>query len=234
MQEFIDFCRGPLFRLTFLVMIFGLIRILILDIWGAVEAYRNAGDKNLAWKSAFIKTIQWLFPVKHVVARRPVYSLISILFHIGLIVVPIFLLAHVQLWKTSVGIAWWTLPYDWANYLTLLTIACSVALLLGRALSKTSRTLSRKQDYLWPILLLLPFATGYICANVTVSPSMYQLVMLTHMLSAEVIFIFLPFTKIAHCVVMPLSQFVMTLAWKFPARIDKKIAATLKKEGQSV
>jgi hypothetical protein len=58
--------------------------------------------------------------------------------------------------------------------------------------------------------------------------------MLLHVLSAELIFVLLPFTKIAHCVIMPLSQFVITLAWKFPANTDEDVVVTLNKKGEPV
>jgi len=233
-QEILDFARGPLFRLTLALMILGLARVLILDIWGAISAYRRAGDKKLVWGDAVIKTIQWLFPVKRVFTRRPIYSLFSILFHVGLILVPIFFLGHVQLWKNSIGLSWWNLPEFWADLLTLTTIAFGLALILGRLGSSSARYLSRKQDYIWIPLLIIPFITGYACANMLLSPSWYRILMLSHVLSAEVIFIFIPFTKIAHCVLMPLSQFILALAWKFPARVDDKICTTLKKKGAPV
>ncbi|MEZ5359736.1 MAG: hypothetical protein R3F48_13035 [Candidatus Zixiibacteriota bacterium] len=233
MQELIEFCRGPLFRFTFFIMVFGLLRILFLDVWGAFDAYRRAGDKQLAWGAALSQTLQWLFPVKHAFTHRPLYGLFSILFHIGLIIVPIFLLAHIQLWNDSIGLSWWSIPHNWADYLTILTIVCGVLLLIGRISSATSRYLSRKQDFLWPALLILPFISGYMCASMTLSASMYQIMMLVHLLSAELIFVLMPFTKIAHCVVMPISQFIIVLAWKFPAHVNEPIARTLRKEKEA-
>jgi len=223
-----------LFRLTFIILVLGLIRILALDIWGAVLAYRRAGDKNLAWGTAIKNTLQWIFPTKRIFTRRPIYSLFSILFHVGLILVPIFLLAHVQLWKSGTGLSWWTLPHIWADILTLTTIGFAIALLLGRTFDKGARFLSRKQDYVWPVLLIIPFVTGYLCSNVELGPGTYQVLMLIHILAAELIFVLIPFTKIAHCVLMPLSQFVLALAWKFPARVDEKICTTLNKKGAPV
>ena len=234
MQELLDFSRGTLFRLSFIIMILGLARILFLDIYNAVGAYRRAGDKKLAWGDAVRKTLRWIFPVKSAFTRRPIYSVVSILFHIGLILVPVFLLAHIQLWKDGIGLSWWSLPKNWADTLTLATIAGALALFLGRAGSKGARMLSRKQDYLWPPLLMVPFITGYLCANVALGPGAYQFVMLVHILSGELIFILLPFTKIAHCVLIPLSQFIIALAWKFPARVDDKICTSLNKKGAPV
>jgi len=147
---------------------------------------------------------------------------------------PLFLYAHVELWRASTGIGWWTLSRQIADLLTIATIVFAVLLWVGRLSSHTSRFISRKQDFLWPILLIIPFVSGYVCANGGASPVVYQLAMLVHILSAELIFILLPFTKIAHCVLMPLSQLISGIAWKFPAETDDAVCTTLNKKGAPV
>ncbi len=234
MDALLEFARGPMFRLAIAIMVFGMARILILDIWSAYEAYRRAGDKRMPWKLIISRTIEWLFPVKRVLHNRPVYSIFSIIFHIGLLIVPLFLYAHVTLWQNVLYIPWPTLPYDWALGLTLTTIIAAIALLMGRFISKTSSFLSRKQDYLWPMILLIPFATGFICAHLSVSPESYKVFILMHIATANLILIIMPFTKIAHCVLMPLSQVICTLAWKFPPDTDDDICTTLNKKGARV
>jgi nitrate reductase gamma subunit len=234
LDALLEFARGPLFRLTFALMVLGLLRVLVLDLVGMVEAHRKAGDKTMPWKLVISRTVEWLFPVRRVLHHRPIYSLVSILFHIGLIVTPVFLFAHVRLWKSGLGISWWTLPHGWAEVLTVLTVIAGLGLYLGRVGSRNARMISRKQDYLWPLLLIIPFVTGYICAHLGIAPKAYQLFMVMHILSGELIFVLLPFTKIAHCILMPLSQAIITLAWKFPARVDEDVCETLDKKGAPV
>ncbi len=234
MEALTEFARGPLFRLTFAVMVLGLLRIVILDIVGMIEAYRKAGDKSIPWGLTISRTLEWLFPVKRGLHNRPFYSLFAMLFHVGLILTPIFLFAHVSLWKAGIGLGWWTLSPTVANWLTIGTIVFGAAIFIGRIGSGPARAISRKQDYLWPLLLLVPFVTGYVCANLAVAPSAYRAFMLVHMLSGELIFVLLPFTKIAHCVLMPFSQMVSTLAWKFPAAVDDDVTETLGKKGAPV
>jgi len=231
MELWLDAAKGPLFRLCFAIMILGLIRIFLLDIWGAYKAYRKAGDKTMPWKLIISRSIEWLFPVKRFGHNRPFYSVISILFHVGLLLVPLFLFAHVQLWRESLGFGWITLPYQWAFWLTLSTIFFAVALFFGRLLNKSSSFISRKQDYLWPLILLIPFVTGFVCAHLSINP---QTFMLIHVLSGDIIFVLIPFTKIAHCVLMPLSQVVCTIAWKFPPETDEAVCSTLNKKGAPV
>ena len=51
--------------------------------------------------------------------------------------------------------------------------------------------------------------------------------MFLHVYSADVIMLMVPFTKLAHCVLAPLSQAVSAVAWKFPPGAGDRVAATL-------
>ncbi|MCB2198855.1 hypothetical protein KQI63_05575 [bacterium] len=231
MDSWLEFASGPLFRLSFTLMLLGLARVLFLSLAGISIALRRSGDRVVPWGDAFRKTVNWLFPVNRVWRTRPIYSTISVLFHVGLILVPLFYSAHILLFRESVGFAWpLVLPQAWAHNLTLLTLIGAGLLFLGRAFDKRARALSRRGDYLWPILLAVPFLTGYLCANVTLSAQGYQVSMLVHLLSANIVMLLIPFTKIAHCVLMPLSQYVSAVAWKFPKGTGDRVAATLGKK----
>ncbi len=234
MDTLLDLSRGPLFRFSFGIMVLGLSRILILEIWGMVEAYRKAGDKKMPWALTVSRTLEWLFPVKRVMNHRPIYSIISILFHVGLLIVPVFLFDHVRLWEKGIGVSWVSLPRQWADILTVTTILFGFSLFLGRVGSGRARAISRRQDYLWPLILILPFLSGFICSSLSITPHTYKIFMIIHVLSGELIFLLLPFTKIAHCILMPLSQLVMAIAWKFPASVDDEVCATLGKKGARV
>jgi nitrate reductase gamma subunit len=227
LQAWLDFGRGPLFRLAFALMLLGLLRILVLTAVAAVEALRCNPDRIVDWADTGRQTLAWLLPVNRLWRKRPVYSVISFIFHVGLLSVPPFLAAHVLLWRRSVGFAWPALPQVVADWLTLVVIATGLGLFLGRALHPAARALSRTQDYFWLLLLVVPFLTGYLCSNVTLSPTAYQTLMLLHVYAANLIMAMIPFTKIAHCALAPLSQLVTSIAWKFPAGAGDRVAATL-------
>ncbi len=227
MQPWIHFGRGPLFRIAFSLMLLGLFRTFILTIIGVVEAYRRNPDKIVNWREVRRQTIAWLFPINRLWRARPIYSTLSLLFHVGLLLVPLFLAAHVLLWKRSIGVAWPALPQVVCNDLTLLLVVTGLGLFIGRVANADSRKLSRWQDIIWPPLLMVPFITGYICSNLPVGPKGYQAAMLLHVYAADLILVMIPFTKIAHCVLAPLSQIVTAVAWKFPAGAGDRVAATL-------
>lgn len=234
MQSLMDFFSGPFFRLSLAIMALGIMRIVFLTIYGAVRANLRAGDRTLRWKYIFRYTIYWLFPVNKLFKYRPLYSIFSIIFHIGLILVPIFLLSHIQLWEKNLGIKWIALSKYWADLLTLTTIGTGLFLVVVRISTMSSRFLSRKQDYVWPVLLIIPFITGYLGTNGGLSPTAYQIFMLLHFISADIIFIIIPFTKVAHCILIPFSQLVSAQGWRFPANYGYEVAKTLGREELSI
>lgn len=227
MTGWIDFARGPLFRLCFALMVLGLLRILLMTLLSLGEAFQRSPDKIISWKEVRYQALAWLFPVARLWKQRPVYSSIAFLFHVGLIVTPIFLASHILLWRHSVGLGWPALPQKPANWLTLLVIATGIGIFLGRVLYPAARKLSGLQDFLWPLLLVIPFVTGYIASNAAVGPRTYQQFMLVHIGAGDLIMLLIPFTKLAHCVLAPLSQWVTAIAWKFPAGAGDRVAETL-------
>jgi nitrate reductase gamma subunit len=235
MDELLNFARGPLFRFAFAVMILGLLRVLILSIMNGLEAKTKAKDKQIP--GAYVKkmTFGFILPIRSF-RTKPAYSFVSILFHIGLLLTPLFLFDHALLFDRSTGISWMglTLSKNIADILTLLTIAMGIVLVIMRTSNKASRFISRKQDFLWPLVLLIPFITGFVCANAAISPSAYKFFILIHVMAGNIIFILMPFTKIAHCILLPISQWITARSWKFypegPANVEK----ILGKEGQKL
>ncbi len=231
METWIEFGRGPLFVLSFSLLLLGLARILVLTGIGVAGAYGRSWDRIINWKEVRLQTTTWLFPWRSLLRKRPVYSALSVVFHVGLILVPLFAAAHVLLWRRSIGFAWGAIPQRLADVLTLATLAAGIGLLLGRAIPAMSRKLSGLQEYFWPALLLVPFATGFVCSHAHISARTYQQFMLLHVYSADLILVLLPFTRIAHCVLAPISQLVTAVAWKFPVGAGDRVVETLGYQG---
>ncbi|HVN05350.1 MAG TPA: hypothetical protein VMT86_13075 [Bryobacteraceae bacterium] len=227
MESWIEFGRGSLFRFAFVLMILGLGRLVVLTVAGLWEVWRDMPDRRLPWADIRRNTAGWLFPVGRLWRRRPVYSTVSFAFHVGLLVVPLTLAAHLLLWKRTVGAAWPAIPQPLANWLTVLAIATGAALFVMRAAHAPTRALSRAQDMLWPLLLIVPFSTGFLCSNAVLSPPAYRTLMLLHIYAGDLILLLIPFTKIAHCVLAPFSQLVGAMSWKLAPGAGDRVAATL-------
>ncbi len=230
MEQWLEWARGPIFRFAFVLMVLGLLRHLGMGIAEIVYAIRRAGDKSIPYKVVFRTTWDWLFPFKKLTGSRPAYSIVSVAFHVGLILTPVFLLPHIQLWRRGLGIGWPSLPHAFADVLTLVTIASAVGLLIGRLGNEQSRRISRAQDILLPVLLVVPFVTGFLAMHPAWFSVNYNWTMLIHVMSANVIFVLIPFTKLGHIALVPTTQLVSEVGWRFPAESGDDVAIALKKE----
>ena len=233
MESFLEFAKGPLFRITFLIMVLGLFRHLILVVFGMIMAVRKAADPvppfSTPLKKLTIQTIDWLLPLKHLKSRK-LYSITSIIFHIGLILVPIFLFAHIQIWQRGIGLSWPSIDKKLLDILTLITIAAGVGLFIGRVGNRESRFISRPQDYLLTWILIIPFISGFLAMYPQLLPFSYNLMMIIHVLSSELVFVLMPFSKISHCILFPLVRYASNYAWRFVPGGGEKVARSLGKE----
>ncbi len=235
MEALLNFAQGPLFRFSFAIMILGLIRLFTLTIINGLESKSKAKDKPIPVNYVKKMTLGYIFPIR-AFRKKPLYAAVSIIFHIGLLITPIFLIDHNLLFQNSIGVSLLgiSISKGFADILTLITIISALILFIMRSSNEASRFLSRKQDYIWLILLIIPFSTGFVCAQIEVGPSVYSFCMLIHILSGCAIFILIPFTKIAHCVLLPLGQWITARAWKFPAEAGEEVERTLSKQGEKL
>ena len=225
MDWWIDFAKGPLFALTFLIMILGLSRHFILQVYYLFLA-KGARLKNVPWKSMFKDMATWIFPVNHLIKGTVIFSIVSFLFHVGAIIVSVLLIDHIVLWEDLIGLSLPAIGRGIADYLTLFTIFCILVLLVYRIVVGRIRAMSTKRDYIILILVLLPFLFGYLAGHPGVNPFSWQMAFLLHLLSAELLFVVIPFTKLSHIVLYFFDR-LSPLHWQLKPGAGDKVAAAL-------
>lgn len=233
MDAWIDLARGPFFRLSLLICVLGLAFRVGNAALQIALAWRRAGDRDLPIGSVIRAASQWLFPHR-LIATRPLYSLASFLFHVGIVLLPIFLAGHIALLR---GIAppWWpTLPPTLADILTVVAVLAVGALLLGRAASRAARALTTAQDVAVLGLLLVVLVCGFLAANPQFSPLDARTVLFLHIASGDLALLLTPFTKLVHCALVPLSHLLGEVGWHFPAESGRHVAIALDKENEPV
>ena len=203
-----SFAEGPLLWIAFLVFIIGtLIRM--------AQLLFVARTKDKPFYTYFsIKYIlatlaRWLLPLNVDVKKNPVFIICVYLFHLCLIVVPIWLAAHISLWEESrFGWSWSSIPDKWADWMTLLLLAIAVFFILRRALSPDLRIITTFADYLMIVVTVLPFATGYVLTHGTLDSIkiLGDNMRLLHVLSGELMLILIPFTRLSHSVLFFFSR----------------------------
>ena len=80
------------------------------------------------------------------------------------------------------------------------------------------------------MLIGTAFLSGFTALHPQYIPFSYTFLMLVHVLSAEVMFVLIPYTKIVHCVLFPFTRVASVIFWKFPSGAGDKIAKALRGE----
>lgn len=233
MDELLAWARGPCFIFAFIFMVLGLIRHLGLTCWEMIRVMRQAGDKTLPYSQVFSATLKWAFPID-MIKDRLVFSLTSVLFHIAILIVPIFLAGHIALWARGLGISWPAIPNSAADVLTIIAVVTAVALVVQRAAARATRSLSRFQDYVIPLVISVPFVTGFLAMHPSVNPFSFEAMLFVHIMSANLIFVLIPITKLSHMALLPSVQLVSEVGWHWSVDSGSKVAATLRKEEEPI
>jgi nitrate reductase gamma subunit len=232
-EGWIAFARGPMFRAALAFMLLGLARHAVLTIWEMRRAYRRAGDKTIPYRKVFLATLMWLLPAGKLRQRLP-YSLTTLVFHVAVIVVPLFLAGHIALWAAGTGVSWPAIANGLADILTIAAVVAALLLVVERAAAADSRVLSRFQDYAIPLLIAVPFASGFVVRHPAWNPFSLDAALLVHVLSANLLLILIPLTKLSHMVLLPTTQMVSELAWHFPPDAGRKVGIVLDKAEQPI
>lgn len=197
-----SFVRGPLMWITSLVFAAGMIyRIVTLVSLSRKKDQVIYNHMNLGWAGASIG--HWILPFNHTVRQYPGYSLVAYLFHMILLFVPVFLLAHNVLFYESWNISLWTLPEQFADILTLIILGAIVFMALRRLLVDHVRIVTTASDYLLLVVVALPFVSGFIAYHQLFQ---YKWMMILHILSGQLMLVLIPFTKLSHALLFFFSR----------------------------
>ncbi|HSK10208.1 MAG TPA: hypothetical protein VK911_11590 [Vicinamibacterales bacterium] len=235
LDALLDLATGPLLRLSLIVMTVGLARVLLLQVVELALARSRAGDPVVPWRLVARRGLAWVLPWRALQrAERVPYNLASLVFHAGVILVPLFFAGHTAIWGARLGIRLPSLPAPVADGLSLVTVAALAWLLGSRAAMRASRRLSHAQDWWLPVLFLAVFLSGLGAAHPAWSPIDARALYLGHVLAAEVLLVLVPFSKLQHLVLFWTGQASTELGWRFPPGAGERVRLSLGKQGQGV
>ncbi|MGC2458067.1 MAG: hypothetical protein WA435_08725 [Gallionellaceae bacterium] len=128
--------------------------------------------------------------------RSAISYVAGYVFHIGLFVIVFLFAQHIKLIQGLTGLSWPGLPAQFIDATAVVTLATMLLVLVERINQPVKRFLSTFEDYAAWALTFLPVLTGYLAARHLLLP--YTLMLALHILSVELLLIFLPFTKLMH------------------------------------
>jgi len=203
MHQIYGFVVGPLAWIAFAVFVLG-------SIWKIYSMYRSAKTRDgqvLAYwnfKYALRSIVHWYVPFWSVNSRRhPFVTIVTFTFHICVIAVPIFLLAHVILWDYYHGIHFWSFSERVADVMTVLVILSCLFFAGRRIFLREVRYVTSAMDWVVLIIVFLPFMTGFLAYH-QIGP--YQVMIILHILFGEIMLAAIPFTRLSHILLAPLAR----------------------------
>jgi nitrate reductase gamma subunit len=197
MYALYTFLTGPALWITFFIFIGGLI-VRVAYLYGLSKERDRVLYNHVDWKWAFRSIWHWLIPWGSASMRnQPVFTLAFYLFHVCLLAVPLFLLAHNTLWDEAFGISLWSMPDKLADWLTVVFMLTLAFLFLRRLLRPEVRILTTAWDYTLLCLTFLPFLTGFLAYH---QWGPYQILLVLHIFFAEILLIVIPFSKLGHVI----------------------------------
>lgn len=201
------FITGPLLWLSFGIFFIGVIVRTVLYIKGLdwqMDRVTYRVNVSYGIKGALRSIFSWLFPFGTRSWRaKPGMTVLFFVFHIGLIITPIFLQAHNIILKERWGIRLWTIPEAVADMMTIAVIVAVIFLILRRIAFSEVRILTTAYDYLILAIAVAPFVTGFFASH---QVSGYSFWVLAHIICGEIMLIAIPFTKLSHVILFFLSR----------------------------
>jgi nitrate reductase gamma subunit len=186
--------RGPLVWIAFVVFFGGSLYKLI-SIFALAKKEKSV-IPTMSVKFGLRSVVHWLIPfASRNMRMRWVVTIASFAFHYCLLITPLFVMGHAVLWQESWGISWWSLSAGAADAMTIVVIVAFTILFLRRVASPEVRNVTRARDYFLMIIVILPFATGFVAHRQWLP---HEATLIIHIISGSLWLIAIPFTWLAH------------------------------------
>ncbi|MGA7563183.1 MAG: hypothetical protein WBW55_08275 [Desulfobaccales bacterium] len=207
MPQLYELITGPLLWLSFGIFFVGLTFRVVRYFQGLdwqLDRVAYRAHPGLGLKGALRSIVHWLVPFWSEGWRaKPLYTLIFFIFHVGLVLTPLFLLGHAVMFKERWGVNLPTLSMGLADVLTIAVMITAVCIAIRRLGLPEVRIVTTCYDFLLLLLSVAPFVTGFLAVH---QATHYQLWLYSHILSGELLLIAIPSTKLFHVVGFFLSR----------------------------
>jgi nitrate reductase gamma subunit len=194
-MQLLTWARGTGFDLAVSIFILGVV-------WRLIEIYSLGRKKDLAaprqaagasgWHTMYRRSV----PPEGMTKKSPATYIGGYVFHIGLAIVVFLFAPHIKLIQGLTGLHWPGLPSQFVDLVAVVTIAAMVVVLVDRINRPVKRYLSTFEDWFTWTLTFLPVLTGWLAVRHLLLP--YTTMLAIHILSVELLLVFLPFTKLFH------------------------------------
>jgi nitrate reductase gamma subunit len=141
-----------------------------------------------------------------VFGRHPAMMIVTLIFHLTLVITPFFVLGHNILMDLSLDFSLPSLPERVTDLLAVVVLACCLFFMARRLLDPAVRAITTTSDYLMLAITAVPFLTGFLAYH---HVGNYETMVLVHMAAGEVMIMVIPFTRFVHMIYFFINRFVL-------------------------
>ena len=200
-----EFISGPLMWVSFIIFLGG--SLLNLGFFLRLARKDRVVFPHMGFKYFPLSLWTWVLNFFRTnFMKRPNVTIATVIFHICLLVSPIFFYSHVVLWYQTWNTSWWALPDKVADGMTAFVIIICFFFLLRRLLLKEVKCVTAFSDYVFLALVAAPFITGFVTFHQWFA---YEPMLILHILSGQILLIVLPFSRLSHMLFIFFTQAYM-------------------------
>jgi len=211
-MELLDFARGPALWFSLLVLVSGSAWRVIAICRLGTRPDRSEPRSGQRFAGALRGIFGRMIPRKEFRQGGTLGAPSGYVYHLGLLAIVFGYLPHVYFVERMTGLTWTPLPEPLVYLAVGLTVIALLMVLLERLTDPVLRLLSGFDDYFSWFVVFLPLLTGMVAMS-GLSPrptasgaSLYPLPVALHLLSVELLFLWLPFGKLAHAILVFMSR----------------------------
>ncbi len=200
-----NFVSGPLVWIAAIVFIGGMI-------YQFVRMLKSAKKDKVvypywSWKYGLRSLLHWIVPFgsKNMRVRYEV-TIVTFAFHICLVLLPIFLTAHVVMFTAAWGPRWASFSTATGDWLTIVVMLACLFFLARRLMLPEVRFVTDFYDYVLLAAAAAPFISGFIARMQWLD---YETMVVIHILCGCLMLIIIPFTRLSHMLFFPFTRAYM-------------------------
>ena len=203
MQDVYLLVSGPLAWAAWTIFVLGS----IYKIWSTLSTAKKKDQVLLNYGSfryGLRSIINWSIPFNTVNMRlNPIFTGVAFFFHIAFFALLIFVSAHQIMIEEGFGIGWFTIPDAVADILAFAVIGACIFFAVRRVIRPEVSYVTDWTDFALLSLVAAPFVTGVLAYH---QLGDYMLMVVLHMVSAELLLVAIPFTRLSHMLLAPLTR----------------------------
>jgi nitrate reductase gamma subunit len=209
-MDLLELAQGPFLDGAAILFLVGMgiriVQVLTRPRVQVIEGYARAPAASVLWSF-----LLWVVPTLRMWRRNPLVPVAGWVFHLGFFVTLFGTGGHGLIWDHFFGVSWTGLETGLLAWSAAITLAALVVLVFNHLTNPAVRVLGTPRQLVTHLIVGLPLLTGLALTQGWLEP--FTLAMTVHILSAELLLVYIPFSRLSHVLLF----FVMRTAWGLEA-----------------